>query len=326
MPVVRATGGLDDTIEPWDALNLDPARVAAAIGPATRAVLFQHTYGNSTGIKEVARHAAAGAIPLIEDCAQCTPERAKPYGPGTRGQAAVFSNNLRKPVPAGSGGVVVTNDDRLAERYREFRDALPCRNVVSEAVLRVEMWTHAHILRPRLYWPLYELHMKVRGHHAAQSVAEEIAAEVQSLAHRASDHQMRIGLRWLREIDTIVAQRRLCVEEYAAALSNVEGITLPCLASPEPLYYFPVLVDEKDGVLRTARRRRVELIAWPVRTPIYPIERYDELARYGYERGSNPVAEDVARRLVGLPTDLATQAPQRAALVQLLRRHHGSAH
>jgi dTDP-4-amino-4,6-dideoxygalactose transaminase len=236
----------------------------------------------------------------------------------------VFSNNLRKPVPAGSGGIAVTNDASLAERFREFRDALPRRTAVNEAVLRVEMWTHTHILRPRLYWPLYELQMKVRGHHAPRSLTEQIAAEVQRLAQRASDYQMRIGLQWLREIDTIVAHRRLCAEEYAAALSTVDGITLPCLASPQPLYYFPVLVDDKDALLREARRQRVELIAWPVRTPIYPIERHEELAQLGYERGSNPVAEDVARRLVGLPTDLATQAPQRATLVQLLRRHHVS--
>jgi dTDP-4-amino-4,6-dideoxygalactose transaminase len=307
-------------------LNLDPERVAAAMRPATRAVLFQHTYGNSAGIAEVAEHAAARGVVLIEDCAQCTPHRAHGRMPGMWGQAAVFSNNLRKPLPAGSGGVAVTNDDRVAERIRGCRDALPCRGVVSEAMLRLEMWLHRHVLRPQLYWPLYELHRTFRGRRVPQSVTDEIEAEIRQLAQRPSDYQMQVGLRWLTETDAIVAYRRLCFAEYTAALVQVEGLSLPCKRSLDPLYYFPVLVRHKDGVLRAAKRQRLEVVAWPMRTPIYPVERDDELARYGYRLGSAPVAEEVARRLVGLPTDVAAQASQRGAIVRLLATQHGCAH
>jgi len=309
-----------------DTLNLDPQRVAAAISATTRAVLFQHTYGNSIGIAEVAACAAARGVPLIEDCAQCTPQRATGRAPGTWGRAAVFSNNLRKPVPAGSGGVAVTDDAQLAEHNRQFRDTLPLRGARDEAMLRVEMWLHRHVLRPEWYWPLYELHRRVQGDHRMHSLADEIAREVQQQALRPSDYQMRVGIESLRTVDAILAHRRRCCVEYAAALHGVEGLTLPCAESPDSLYYFPVLVEDKEGLLRAARRERVELIAWPVRTPIFPVERDDELPQYSYRPGSAPVADDVARRLVGLPTDLAAQAPQRAAVIRLVATHHGGTH
>jgi dTDP-4-amino-4,6-dideoxygalactose transaminase len=127
----------------------------------------------------------------------------------------------------------------------------------------------------------------------------------------------------LIDLERIVEHRRAACRDYAAALANVPGLELPIADSGRPLYYFPVFVERKDELLETARRRRIELVAWPIKTVIYPIEDAALLPNYGYLPGSCPVAERVAGKLVGLPTDQVTTPRHRAAVVDLLERHHG---
>jgi len=84
------------------------------------------------------------------------------------------------------------------------------------------------------------------------------------------------------------------------------------------------VVGNKDRLLRNARRRLLELVSWPMRLPIYPVERESDLVRYAYEIGSCATAEDIAARLVGLPTDFGATERRRAALAAIIREHHGS--
>jgi dTDP-4-amino-4,6-dideoxygalactose transaminase len=305
-----------------ETLNLDPRHVESKIGRATRAVLFQHTYGNTSGIEEVAEIAAAKELLLFEDCAQCLPCAGGGSRPGRYGHGAVFSNNLRKPLPAGSGGVAVTNDAELAEKVRALRDRLPRRGQFAEVALRLEMWLHAHLLRPSLYWSLFDLSRKFRSTYKVGSRESELAREINVTALQASPLQIREGTIWLRRLEAYVAHRRLCTAEYAGAMRGLEALEMPCAGSTEPLYFFPVLVKRKEELLRKARGKRLELIAWPLKEPIYPVETESQLSTYGYEPGSCPVAETVSRHLIGLPTDVRTGARHRQAVIELLYEHH----
>jgi hypothetical protein len=105
-------------------------------------------------------------------------------------------------------------------------------------------------------------------------------------------------------------------------MRGLEALEMPCAGSTEPLYFFPVLVKRKEELLRKARRKRLELIAWPLKEPIYPVETESQLSTYGYEPGSCPVAETVSRHLIGLPTDVRTGARHRQAVIELLYEHH----
>jgi len=303
-------------------LNLDARAVAAAIGPATRAVLFQHTYGSSAGVEPVVEVTTQKGLLLIEDCAQCTPCAEGAKGPGRWGIAGIFSNNLRKPIPAGSGGLAVTDDERLAKEVARLRDPYPHRGRLAEASLLVENWAHEHILRPWLYWPLYEWNRKMKPAIASLTLEQEIAREVCELSLRISEGQARAGLRWLGAIDAMVRHRQLCCQEYANALRQIPAVEVPHLRPGQPLFYFPVLVRDKQGLLRSARRKRLEVISWPLGTPIYPVENDSDLARYGYRPGSCPVAETVATRLIGLPTDFAASSSLREAAIELIQSHH----
>ena len=129
----------------------------------------------------------------------------------------------------------------------------------------------------------------------------------------------------MREINGLVEHRRRCCTQYARTLGENEQLKLPLRDAGLPLYYFPVVVPDKVRLLQEARRQRVEVIAWPTRTPVYPVDRLEDLAAYGYAPGSCPVAERVATRLVGLPTHGRINARERERTVALLSSWSGRA-
>jgi dTDP-4-amino-4,6-dideoxygalactose transaminase len=300
-------------------LNLDPLCVQHAIRADTRAVLFQHTYGSSAGVEAVAEVAEHNRIMMIEDCAQCLPFAEGKKPPGSRGLASVFSNNLLKPLPAGSGGVAVTKDNELARKIREVRDHLMRRGALAEIILHAEVWLHKWVLRPQIYWPLFRLNAQFDPSYKTRPVDIEIAHEITKKAHRVSGFQMREGIRELDRVAAVAQHRRLCCVEYENALSGIMDLDLPAGGTSEPLYYFPVFVRNKERLLEKARKKNVEIIAWPKKTPIYPVECERDLLRYGYEPGTCPVAERAAAALVGLPTHEKITNEHRKRIIDLLR-------
>ncbi len=299
-------------------LNLDPERLNSRTDSRLRAVMFQHTYGRDAGVQEAAFVAQRRGWMFVEDCAQCLPFRDTAYAPGTVGLAAVFSNNLLKPLPAGSGGLLTTNDDGLARRTREARDRLPVRAWPAGLTQRVEDWLSRRLIRPSTYWSLLTMYRRVSPTYRERPVLTEIEHEITRLAVQPSTFQLRAGARWLGQLASIAAHRRLCCANYDAALAGRTELEIPPGAGSQPLLYFPVLTPRKQPTLDAARSRRLPIIPWPGSTPIYPLERLEALRQYGYVPGSCPVAESIASRLIGLPTepDITTEHRQRiAALV-----------
>ena len=103
--------------------NLDPACVAAAIGPRTRAIMAVHLYGQLADMPALAGLARRHGLLLIEDAAQAHGATREGRRAGAFGDAAAFSFYPTKNLGAlGDGGAVVTGDARLAERVAALRN------------------------------------------------------------------------------------------------------------------------------------------------------------------------------------------------------------
>lgn len=102
--------------------NIDPACVAAAIGPRTRAIMAVHLYGQLADMPALAELAERHRLLLIEDAAQAHGAMRDGRRAGAFGQAAGFSFFPAKNLGAlGDAGAVVTNDTVLASRVRALR-------------------------------------------------------------------------------------------------------------------------------------------------------------------------------------------------------------
>ena len=106
-----------------DRLTIDPAAVAAAITPRTRAILPVHLYGQAADMVSLEAIASRHGVAIVEDCCQAHLATAGGRPVGTIGVAGAFSFYPTKNLGAlGDGGAVVTNDRALADRIRRLRN------------------------------------------------------------------------------------------------------------------------------------------------------------------------------------------------------------
>ena len=102
--------------------NLSPDAVLARITAKTKAILAVHLAGNACDLKALEDIADARHITLIEDCAQAHGCRYDGRPIGTVAPVGCFSFNEYKHVSCGDGGIVITDDDALAQRIRLATD------------------------------------------------------------------------------------------------------------------------------------------------------------------------------------------------------------
>lgn len=121
---VTAVGARPVPVEPDPATyNIDPARIAAAITPATRALLPVHLYGQPADLDPILALARQHGLGVIEDAAQAHGARYKGRRIGAHGDVVCWSFYPGKNLGAlGDSGAITTNRADLADRIRVLRN------------------------------------------------------------------------------------------------------------------------------------------------------------------------------------------------------------
>ena len=102
--------------------NMDPKSIEANITRKTRVILVVHLAGNPADMNAITKIARRHKLAVVEDCAQAYLTGYRGRFVGTLGRIGCFSLNNSKHISTGDGGMVVTNDDDLAERMEGFAD------------------------------------------------------------------------------------------------------------------------------------------------------------------------------------------------------------
>jgi perosamine synthetase len=103
-------------------MNIDPEQAEAAVTPRTRAIILVHTFGRPAQIEDLTDIAHRHGLYLIEDACEALGAEYRGRKAGTFGNAGVFAFYPNKQVTTGEGGVIVTNDARLADQARRMRN------------------------------------------------------------------------------------------------------------------------------------------------------------------------------------------------------------
>jgi len=254
-----------------DTFNIDPAAVARAITPRTRAIMPVHLYGQMADMLELMAIAAPRGLKIIEDAAQAIGARRKMDGEwrvaGELGWVTGYSFFPSKNLGAwGDGGMMVTSDDAAADRLRKLRLHGGAKQYHHDEVgtnSRLDTLQAAVLLAklPRLsQWS-----GKRRDHAAYYTKAFADIAEVKPpVIDPANEH--------IFHQYTLRAERR---DELQAHLKN-EGIG-HAVYYPIPLHRQPCFahLGYKDGSLPQAERASREAISLPI---------YPELTRAQLDR------------------------------------------
>jgi dTDP-4-amino-4,6-dideoxygalactose transaminase len=117
-------GAVPVPVEPDErTYNLDPLKIEAAITPRTKAIIAVHLYGQPADMGVINEVAHRHGLKVIEDAAQAHGALYKGRRVGSLGDAAAFSFYPGKNLGAvGDGGAITTNDAKLAEAIRVYRN------------------------------------------------------------------------------------------------------------------------------------------------------------------------------------------------------------
>lgn len=103
--------------------NMDPARLAEAITPKTKAIIPVHLYGQMCDMDPIMEIARERELYVVEDACQAHGGEYRGKRAGSIGDVGCFSFYPGKNLGAyGEAGAIVTNNESLAERLRAFRD------------------------------------------------------------------------------------------------------------------------------------------------------------------------------------------------------------
>jgi dTDP-4-amino-4,6-dideoxygalactose transaminase len=199
-----------------DMFCIDPVSVEARITPRTRAIMAVDIFGQSADMHALRAVANRHGLKIISDAAQAPGVTYEGRTGGTLGDVGGFSLNYHKHIHTGEGGILVTDDDRIAERAQLIRNH-------AEAVV---------------------------GDKGVSDLGNMIGFNF-----RLGEIEAAIGMEQLKKMHRLVATRQRSAERLAKGLRGLPGLRTPVVRAgcTHAYYMFPMILDvELLGVSRAA--------------------------------------------------------------------------
>ena len=266
---VRARPVLVD-VEP-DTLNIDPAAVARAITPRTRAILPVHFAGHPVDLDQIFALADRHQLAVIEDAAHALPAAYRGRSIGAGRNPVAFSFYATKNLTTAEGGML-TGDAEFLERARVFSLHGMSRDA----------------------WKRYD-----RGGSWRYDIL------LPGFKYNMTDIQAAIGLAQIKKLGAFDARRRQVVAEYNAAFGGDEAFECPVERADVTHAWHLYVLRIRPGVLQIGRDRFVEeLTRRNIGTSVHfiPIHTHPYYRdTYGYAPQDLPVAFQAFERMFSLP-------------------------
>jgi perosamine synthetase len=105
-----------------ESLNIDSAKIESAVTDRTKAVIPVEVFGNPAGFDSVCEAAGRHSLPVIEDSCEALGSVLNGKKAGTFGKMSVFAFYPNKQITTGEGGMILTDDDDLADMCVSLRN------------------------------------------------------------------------------------------------------------------------------------------------------------------------------------------------------------
>jgi len=295
-----------------ETLNMDPEDLRRKITLHSRVVMIQHTFGWPAKIGEILEITKKQKLLLIEDCAHSLGAKYSGKFCGTFGDIAFFSFGRDKVISSIFGGMVVTNNEKLAKKIRKFQEEIDFPS---------KIWIFQQLLHPLLmkYFilPAYGIH-HIFGRiflgllHKFSILSKAVYEKEKRgkipkyFPKRLPDALALLALNQFKKLERFNEHRRKIAAFYEKELKR-KGFTLP-LAKPfekrlPTFMRYPVLVNEDtDRILAESRKQKIYLDDGWRKSPIVPPD--TDLKKMKYIQGSCSKAEKIAKQIINLPTHI----------------------
>ena len=252
-------------------LCINPAAVEAAITPQTRAIVAVDFAGQPCDYDALATICQQHQLELVSDGCHSLGASYRGRPVGQLAKMTAFSFHPVKALTTGEGGIVTTDDDRLAESMRSFRN-------------------HG-----------------IDTDHRQRQQAGNWHYQLTKLGfnYRLTDIQSALGISQLQRFPDFVARRREIAAEYDKAFASLAGIEpLDRQANSEHAYHLYVVRLKADqlGIDRRAAFEQLRRLGLGVNVHYIPLHLqpfYQQ--RLGTQPGDCPVAEAAYEEILSLP-------------------------
>jgi perosamine synthetase len=268
-----------------DTLNLDPREVekkmSSRASSRTKAIIAVDYAGHPAALDELRRIAEKTGAVLIEDACHALGAEFHGKRVGSLADMTVFSFHPVKHLTTGEGGMVTTDNPRLAETLRRFRN----HGISSEARDRQEagQWFYEMVLL--------------------------------GFNYRLTDIACALGLSQMGKLEANLSRRREIAGQYARAFRGFPGVvadadfpvTLPAVrGGVNPAWHlYPIRLNlealsvGRSEIFRALRAENIGVNVHYIPVHLHPYyrERFPATSR----EGSFPIAENAYERLISLP-------------------------
>ncbi len=267
--------------------NIDVTRIREAITEKTKAIMPVHQIGLAADMDPILDVAERHNLHVVEDAAPSIGEQYKGRRVGSIGEVTCFSFHPRKVVTTGEGGMITTDNERVASMARSIR-------------------SHGASISD------------LARHKADEVIFEDYP--YLGYNYRMTDIQAAIGLEQMKKLNEMLAIRRRLAERYNHELAQVEGLETPYVPPYAQHTYQSYIVR----VMKDSRRSRDEIMREMLREGIATrrgamaihLEPYYQ-QRFG--RINLPATEEATRNTFVIPLFPAMTEDEQSYVISTLR-------
>jgi perosamine synthetase len=197
-----------------ETFNLCPKSVEANVTPYTKAIMVADIFGQPADMDEMMAIAAKYGLKVISDTAQAPGALYKGKYAGTVAHVGGYSLNYHKHIHTGEGGILVTNDDEIAERLQLIRN-------------------HAEV---------------VVGDKGVTNLSNMIGHNF-----RLGEIECAMGIEQLKKLSGFVKSRQTTANRLSEGIKGLRGLRTPVVkvGRTHAYYMYPMILDLKElGVSR----------------------------------------------------------------------------
>ncbi|MBP7088037.1 MAG: DegT/DnrJ/EryC1/StrS family aminotransferase [Candidatus Omnitrophica bacterium] len=199
-------------------LNMDPLDLEKKITAKTKVIIPVHMAGVAAKMKEILAIAKKHKISVLEDSAQALGATYQGKFLGTIAQAGIYSLDIGKVITTGEGGILVTDDEKIYLKAREYSD-------------------HGHECNPNL----------PRG---------EDTRSIWGFNYKVTELQGAVGLAQLKKLDFILKKQKDNKRQIKEEISNISSIEFREIPNPDgdaadTLIFF---IDSKERAKSFAKK------------------------------------------------------------------------